>query len=181
MFKKIRASYAVACGVTALALVTLVGGVTYAATRTPVTTITACVHHSGGGLYKAAKCAKGDTSLTWNIKGAKGAPGAKGTPGLSLFVRADETGKVYQHSAGVTVTNPLTGVYTVRFPQNISKCAAVVSQGEESNNGFIAGVLYMAVVQSDTFNTGNVHEVNVYPSTVAGVATKAGFDLVLAC
>jgi hypothetical protein len=181
MFKKIRGSYAVACGVAALALVTLASGVTYAATRAPVTTITACVHHSGGGLYKAAKCATGDSSLTWDIKGAKGATGAKGTPGLSLFVRADETAKVYQHSAGVTVTNPLTGVYTVRFPQNISKCAAVVSQGETSNNGFTPGVLYMAVVQSDTFNTGNVHEVNVYPSTVTGTAEEAGFDLVLAC
>jgi hypothetical protein len=25
-----------------------------------VTTITACIHHSGGGLYEAAKYAKGD-------------------------------------------------------------------------------------------------------------------------
>jgi len=61
MFRKIRVSYAVVCGVGALALVTLASGVTYAATRTaPVTTITACVHKSGGGLYKAAKCASGD-------------------------------------------------------------------------------------------------------------------------
>ena len=181
MFKKFRASYAVASGVAAVALVALASGVTYAATRVPVTAITACVHHSGGGLYKATKCAKGDSSLTWNITGPKGAPGAKGAAGLSLFVRADQNGKMHQHTAGVTVTNPFTGVYAVHFSQNISGCAAVVSQGESANNGFFPGTSFEAVVQSDAFNSGNVHEVDVYPATTTGTVREAGFDLILAC
>src|SRR5579863_5942657 len=102
MFSRIRISSAVAIGAGALALVTVASGVTYAATRTtPVTTITACVHHSGGGLYKAAKCASGDSKLTWNIKGntgpkgnpgPKGNTGPKGNPGPTFFVRSDENG-----------------------------------------------------------------------------------------
>jgi hypothetical protein len=188
MVRKIRVSYAVACGVGALALVTLASGVTYAATRTaPVTTITACVHKSGGGFYKAAKCASGDSKLTWNIKGKpgpKGNTGLKGTSGPAgptYFVRSNENGDVFQHSPGVTVTNPLRGEYVVTFPQNVSKCAAVASQGETSGNGFIPGTFYMAEVESDAGENGNPHQVGVYPSNVDGDPVAAGFDLILAC
>jgi hypothetical protein len=181
MLKKSRATMAALCGVAALALVVIAGGVTYAATSAPPATITVCVHHSGGGLYKAAKCAAHDSSLTWNVKGPAGPQGA---PGLSLFVRADETGTMHQHSPGVTVKKDTvftTGVYHVFFKQNISKCAAVVSQGEAANNGFISGTFYLAVVQSDQFNDGNPHEVVVYPTNTAGGPVNAGFDLILAC
>jgi hypothetical protein len=180
MLKKTRMGVAAMCGIAALALVVIAGGVTYAATNGAPATITVCVHHSGGGLYKASKCAAHDSSLTWNVKGPAGAPGAAG---LSLFVRADETGKMYQHSAGVTVQryDGFTGVYLVVFKQNISKCAAVVSQGEASNNGFFPGTFYEAVVQSDKYNLGNPHEVLVYATNASGDAVKAGFDLILAC
>jgi hypothetical protein len=179
MLNKTRAGMAAICAVAALAFVVIAGGVTYAATKpAPATTITACVHHSGGGLYKAAKCAKGDSSLTWNVKGQAG---PTGPAGLSLFVRADETGAMHQHSPGVTVQKLSTGLYQVSFTQNISQCAAVVSQGEASNNGFIPGTFYLAVVQSDPFNGGSPHEVNVYPTNSAGTPVDAGFDLILAC
>jgi hypothetical protein len=42
-------------------------------------TITVCVHHNGGGLYEAKKCAKHDANLRWN---AQGPPGQQGNPGL---------------------------------------------------------------------------------------------------
>ncbi len=173
-----RATVVTLCGVAALAIVVIAGGATYAATAAAPRTITACVHHSGGGLYEAAKCAAHDSSLTWNVTGPAGAPG------LSLFVRADQNGKVYEHSAGVTVSKVTTTegpYYVVTFPQNISGCAAVVSQGETSNNGFIPGTFYEAVVQSDADNSGNPHQVYVYPSNTAGDAVSAGFDLILAC
>jgi hypothetical protein len=178
MLKRTRMGVAAMCGIAALALVVIAGGVTYAATNGAPATITVCVHHSGGGLYKASKCAAHDSRLTWNVKGPAGPPGAAG---LSLFVRADETGKVYEHSAGVTVKRELTGLYKVFFKQNISKCAAVVSQGEASNNGFFPGTFFMAVVQSDPFNDGNPHEVDVFATNTAGSAVNAGFDLILAC
>jgi hypothetical protein len=180
MLTKMRASTAAMCAIAALALVVVAGGVTYAATDTAPATITVCVHHAGGGLYKASKCAAHDSSLTWNVKGPAG---PQGTPGLSLFVRADENGTVYQHSAGVTVEkeDPYSGVYEVFFKQNISKCAAVVSQGEASNNGFFPGTFYEAVVQSDKYNIGDPHEVIVYATNTSGDGVNAGFDLILAC
>jgi hypothetical protein len=73
----------------------------------------------------------------------------------------------------VTKDPAFTGVYHVSFPQNVSGCAAVVSQGEASNNGFLPGTLYMAVVQSDPNNTGNAHQINVYPTT-GSAATRCG-------
>lgn len=105
------------------------------------------------------------------------------TASLTLFVRADQNGAVYQHSAGVTVKKDkaFSGVYIVTFKQNISQCAAVVSQGETSNNGFIPGTFYEAVVQSDRFNSGNPHQIYVYATTEAGDSVNAGFDLIVAC
>jgi hypothetical protein len=180
MFGKIGVSTAVACGVGALALVTLASGVTYAATRTtPVTTITACVHKSGGGLYKAAKCASGDSKLTWNIKGNTGAKGNAGPAGPTYYVRSNENGDVFQHSPGVTVANPAKGEYLVTFPVNVSKCAAVASQGEGSRGGFIPGTFYFAEVRSDL--GGSPRQVVVDPTDLDGDPVAAGFDLILAC
>ncbi len=106
-----------------------------------------------------------------------------GPAGLSAFARVDQLGGLHQHSAGVTSTKDpgFTGVYYVDFTQDISACAAVVSQGETTNNGFIPGTLYEAVVQSDPNNTNNPHRVAVFPTDTSGSPKNAGFDLVLAC
>lgn len=54
--------------------------------------ITVCVKKHGGTLYKAKKCKKGDSKLSWNQTGpqgqtgAAGAAGAPGTPGAPGFV-----------------------------------------------------------------------------------------------
>ena len=42
-------------------------------------TITVCVHHSGGALYKASKCKQQDKHLTWNLQGPQGKPGNNAT------------------------------------------------------------------------------------------------------
>ena len=44
-------------------------------------TITVCVSHAGGTLYKAKKCAKHDKKLTWNKQGPQGIQGLKGDTG----------------------------------------------------------------------------------------------------
>lgn len=92
-------------------------------------TITACVTHSSGALYKAKKCAKGDAKLSWSQvgpqgpqgprglqgpqgeKGAPGAPGAKGETGatgpqgpgalpISSFISSAQSGPQPAGSAG---------------------------------------------------------------------------------
>jgi hypothetical protein len=62
--------------VTAVAL----GGIAFAAS-TSGGTISVCVHHKGGGLYKAARCAHSDRTLSWNARGPQGRPGVAGGQG----------------------------------------------------------------------------------------------------
>lgn len=67
------------------ALVLAASGGAYAAVASSSGTITACVHHRGGGLYLAPKCARRDKRLRWNTigpRGAAGTPGVQGPQGL---------------------------------------------------------------------------------------------------
>ena len=43
--------------------------------------ISACVHHHGGGLYRASNCARHDGRLNWDVRGATGARGPTGAQG----------------------------------------------------------------------------------------------------
>ena len=169
MFRETRITTAALYSVAALAVVGTASGVTYAATATSSHTITACVHHNGGGLYLAAHCAAHDSKLTWN------AQGPQGRPGLSLFARADQTGALHQHSLGVTVVKDtsFTGVYHVFFPQNISGCAVVVSQGEASNNGYVSTAQFKATIDSDPNNGGNPQRVDASSFTDGGTPIAA--------
>lgn len=72
-----------AMGVSIAALVVAGSGGAYAAVSASSPTISACVHHNGGGLYAARKCARRDSRLTWNVKGPKGATGAQGLQGAT--------------------------------------------------------------------------------------------------
>ncbi|HET6868040.1 MAG TPA: hypothetical protein VFH80_19160, partial [Solirubrobacteraceae bacterium] len=63
------------------ALVTAASGGAYAAVGGSPSTISACVRHSGGGLYAAHRCERGDRRLTWNATGPEGPAGAQGPIG----------------------------------------------------------------------------------------------------
>ena len=72
-------------GVALVALVALVvaaSGGAYAAVKVSSPKITACVHHKGGGLYIAHKCARHDARLDWGVAGKVGAQGKPGVMGL---------------------------------------------------------------------------------------------------
>jgi hypothetical protein len=71
--------------VSIVALVVAATGGAYAAITTAPAVISACVHHNGGGLYVAHKCARGDKRLKWNVTGppgSQGVPGVKGDQGM---------------------------------------------------------------------------------------------------
>ena len=73
---------AAALGAAAL-LIAAGGG--YAFASSSGGTVTVCVRHNGGALYKAGKCVKHDSALSWNRQGPAGvqAPqGPAGTPGV---------------------------------------------------------------------------------------------------
>lgn len=62
-------------------LLVIVGGGAYALASSGAGTITVCVNHSSGVLYKAGRCHKNDTKLSWNRQGPKGATGQRGPAG----------------------------------------------------------------------------------------------------
>jgi hypothetical protein len=65
-----------------IAVLVLTGGGAYAlGSSLAGGTITVCVHHKGGALYQAKKCAKHDKKLSWNKQGLQGAKGATGAAG----------------------------------------------------------------------------------------------------
>jgi hypothetical protein len=70
-------------GVALAALVFAASGGAYAAVKvSSPTSISACVHHKGGALYIARKCARHDGRITWGVAGKVGAQGQPGAMGL---------------------------------------------------------------------------------------------------
>ncbi len=141
---------------TALALLAfaVVSGGAYATVSSSGGSIVACVHKNGGGLYVAKKCAKQDKSLRWSVtgpqglpgpqglrglqglqgpegsQGVAGTPGAAGAPATKLFAQIESDGSVNaSNPVGVTARKYFTGVYLVNFGQDITHCAALVTQG----------------------------------------------------
>jgi hypothetical protein len=143
-----------ALGVAIAALVLAASGVSYAAATRSPGTISGCVHHKGGGLYVARKCARHDRRLTWSVRGlsgsrgttgASGTPGAAGTPGTPgtpgqpgtpgasatrLFAQVESDDTINASSGGgITAAKEGTGVYLVNLEQDITHCAAIAQQG----------------------------------------------------
>jgi hypothetical protein len=110
--------------VSTVALIVALGGTSYAAFTTSLSnSIVACVHHNGGGLYTARKCAKQDKRLTWNITGPHGAPGPPGqtgTPGA--------TGATGPAGPPGLSPGPLQDWQPVSDSSNVGDCPNVTSQ-----------------------------------------------------
>ncbi|MGD0197592.1 MAG: hypothetical protein ABSC56_06770 [Solirubrobacteraceae bacterium] len=133
--------------VSCTALVLAASGAGYAAGDGASPTISACVHHAGGGLYIArSKCARGDRKLSWDAAGPQGAtgsagaPGSQGTPGAqgatgvsgtpatTLYAQVESNATINTSSPGVTAgySSP---EFFVDFGQNISHCVPLVQEG----------------------------------------------------
>jgi hypothetical protein len=69
----------VAVGISLAALIMALGGGAYAVASGSA--ITVCVSKHSGDLYRASKCSKGDSKLSWNQTGPQGAQGPQGTQG----------------------------------------------------------------------------------------------------
>jgi hypothetical protein len=88
----------VAFGVAAL----VASGGAYALASARSGTITVCVFHKNGVLYKANKCTFPDTRLSWNIVGRQGVKGPQGAKG-------QEGAKGATGATGATGTTGATG------------------------------------------------------------------------
>jgi hypothetical protein len=61
----------------------IAGGGAYALASSAGATITVCVNHNGGTLYKAKTCAARDKKLSWNEQGPPGIQGPTGKAGVN--------------------------------------------------------------------------------------------------
>jgi hypothetical protein len=112
-------------GVAVVAVVLAASGAGYAAGSGSARSITACVHHKGGGLYSAAHCAHGDRRLTWSVKGPTGPTGPAGT---TMFAQVEANGTLNTSSPGVTSILSDSN-YFVNFGRDVTHCAAVAQEG----------------------------------------------------
>jgi hypothetical protein len=95
-----------------LGLVGLVvaAGAAYAVASSRGGTITVCVSHQSGTLYRSSRCAAHDTRLSWNRQGPTGPQGPKGQPGSA---GAASTWALVSSSGNVLSSSPSWGTNTV--------------------------------------------------------------------
>lgn len=87
----------------------IAGGGTYALAGQGASTLSACVHRKGGGLYQAKKCAHHDKKLSWSIVGPTGPQGATGPAGSAGL--AGKSG-----NNGTSGTNGTNGIGATTSP-----------------------------------------------------------------
>ena len=114
-------------GLVVAVLIVAVTGAAYATVNSSAPTISACVHHAGGGIYIARRCAARDRRLTWNTTGPQGPQGPPGPEDSAGSVgpqgAAGAMGPVWPSAAfsvdrheGVPITGSLTRVASLAIP-----------------------------------------------------------------
>ena len=177
----------------------IVGGGAYALASAKGGTITVCVSHHGGALYKAKKCAKPDKELSWNKagspgpQGTPGTPGAPGMPATKLFAAVRDAGTIAASSDGVQVYHVSTGVWQVDFAQDISHCAALATIGAVpvysapgTSTGRTPGYATASTESAGSahgnsgFPTGDTVEVETFAGAT-DLAVDSSFDVAVFC
>jgi hypothetical protein len=120
----------------AVAVLLLVGGGAYALAASGGGTITVCVKHKGGALYKAKKCAKHDSKLSWGKQGPKGATGVAGATGAAGTTGAQGPGgSILSYDANASATPTPTTLGTALGDTISAECA--LSGGDAETTLFL--------------------------------------------
>lgn len=167
-----------------VALTIAVGGAALAA-GTSGATIAACVHHYGGGLYRARRCSRGDPRLTWNVQGQQGVPGPQGPagsdglPATKLWAVVDGSAPSIVRGSGATgVSVPAsTGTYEVDFNRDVSQCAYSATLGQPTAGLLGPAVGFVGVEPSYGVPNG----VFVQTNDRTGTAANESFYLTVFC
>ncbi|HEX5900757.1 MAG TPA: hypothetical protein VFY32_15235, partial [Solirubrobacteraceae bacterium] len=151
--------------------------------------ITACVHKTGGGLYRAKHCAKHDSKLTWSTagprgvtgpqgpdgtKGDTGAQGPQGAPGSAggfAYVTSDGTVARKGGSVDIAIHKVHTGEYCLKTHPSLGTFVPIVAtiQGPDLTPGLIS---VNTSTGSDCNNDGGV---GVFTMNPAGAAADHDF------
>jgi hypothetical protein len=148
---------ATALGVAALLIV---GGGAYAFASSGRAAITVCVTHHGGTLYRARKCAKHDTKLTWSRQGPPGATGSRGPKG--------DTGAT--GAQGPKGDTGATGPTTTQAPAGSTQRGVIAIQGYQTAVGSVSNEISFPLTLS---SAPTVDEV-VYPNTDSHCSGSSG-------
>ncbi len=177
----------------ATVLVVAAAGAAYAAAGSDGT-ITVCIHHVGGGLYKATQCAKGDHTLSWNSRGPQGPAGPShvyyndvttvsipadsnfpfGTPTPVLSVRVPEgsfwlTGKMF---AFATPTSPFgLNCNLVKGTTTIDSTHGEIPAGAGNMPFAFAGALKLSAPATITLECDAQQAVTAYSVQLAAIKT----------
>jgi hypothetical protein len=159
-------------------LLLLIAGAGYALASSNKT-IHACVHHKGGDIYIAKKCAKHDKKISWNKVGPRGATGATGATGPQGPGATD----VVYNAQGGTSSTPVTigtiGPWTVGFTcmqsGSTTTATAYFTGPGGSLNGIDAGPS-SAISVSEVFPQLSNDELNTASSTSANSTSSASLE-----
>jgi hypothetical protein len=136
-----------------IAVVVAAAGGAYAATSGGGK-ISVCVSKSSGGLYKAKHCAAGDSKLSWNVTGPKGATGKTGPAGP-----AGRTG-----ATGATGATGSTGPGGPPGPAGNNVTVTETSTVSVANGAF--GITSVHCPTGDQALGGGIDENNVFTMQV---------------
>ena len=156
-------------------------GAAYAASKSSGT-ITVCVAHTSGTLYKHASCNKGDSTLSWNVRGPRG---PAGPPATSLWALVDGSASpTLIYGKGVTSVSDFSGTILVTFSKNVSKCAFVATPA--STGGGYYSEHPIANVSEEFYTggwgaNGKTVGVNILDNSGSAPVTGYNFSIVAFC
>jgi hypothetical protein len=160
---------------TVAALLALAAGAAYATIPDAQGVIHACYKASGQlRVTDAGSCGSGENALAWNQTGPPGPPGPPAGPALFAVVTKDGT---LQSGTAVASARTAVGVYDVQFAEDLTGCAAVVSQGSTDYGGFVQRADGATV----RFTPHDVGVLFSTPDGVLGSPVDTGFALIVAC
>jgi len=168
-----------AMGVALAALTLAASGGAYAAATGSSRAISACVHHQGGGLYVARRCARKDRSLKWGVTGpsnafsvsARSGPNFPGGP-ATVASLALAPGAYAVTAKTVIADDSAESVYVF--------CSLLAGASKEDTSATMVGTdsarQTVTLAFTDTFNSPTTVVLTCLPTNPA-TTTNAGAEL----
>jgi hypothetical protein len=204
MYSALRRRISYANVASTAALFFAVTGVAVAAIPGPNGVVHGCYKRNKGTLRLVnprARCDRSEKAIAWNrtgpagprgpqgIQGTQGTQGIQGNPGVpatKLFAYVHEDGTFVRGTPGASsakiVLSGTDTFYEVTFPQDISACVPLVTNGNTSGNGVVAGEIAARIEHDEGASNTNKVEVDIHQDGGAlGTSVSGAFNLAVFC